>query len=91
MSRPKVKPMDKLALQLREDAAKIDVGISDELDDRIRASLESVTPEKPKPKDGRKPGFSLWWMSSLTGVAVALSSASVFVLLPFCGAMRSLY
>ena len=70
--RVKVKPMDKLKQQLREDAAKIDVTISPELDDRIRASLEGVTPEKPRPQGARKPAVSLWWMSSLTGIAAAL-------------------
>ena len=64
--------MDKLAARLREDAAKIDIEVSPELDDRIRASLEGVTQEKPKPERGSKPGFSFWWMSSLTGVAAAL-------------------
>lgn len=64
--------MDKLALKLREDAAKIDVEVSAELDERIRASLENVTPEKPKTARDRKPAFSLWWMSSLTGIAAAL-------------------
>ena len=70
--RMKVKPMDKLALQLREDAAKIDAEVSPELDDRIRASLESVTQEKPGGARESKPRVSLWWMSSLTGVAAAL-------------------
>ena len=70
--RTKVKPMDKLALRLREDAAKIDVEISDELDDRIRASLESATQEKPARTSRRRSSISMWWASSLTGIAVAL-------------------
>ena len=41
--RMKVKPMDKLGRRLREDAARINVEVSPELDDRIRASLERVT------------------------------------------------
>ena len=64
--------MDKLARQLREDAASIDAEISAELDSRIRASLRNVTPEsaKPAPRVVRSPAF--WWASSLTGVAAAL-------------------
>jgi len=36
--------MDKLAKQLKADAAMIDVRVSDELDRRITASLHGVTP-----------------------------------------------
>jgi hypothetical protein len=42
--------MDKLAKQLREDAASIDAEISAELDYRIRASLQNITPESAKPR-----------------------------------------
>ena len=41
---PHDKLMDKLAKQLREDADRINVAISDELDERINASLRAVTP-----------------------------------------------
>ena len=64
--------MDKLARQLREDANRIDCEISAELDDRIRASLEAIQPEAG-PRASHKPkSFSLWWASSLTGVAAAI-------------------
>jgi hypothetical protein len=65
--------MDKLAKQLREDAACIDAEISAELDNRIRASLQNIQPAsaKPRPRAARPPSF--WWASSLTGVAAALA------------------
>jgi hypothetical protein len=64
--------MDKLAKRLQDDAAQIDVQISDELDRRISASLEGIRPElAKKPEDRHRPA-SFWWASSLTGGAVAL-------------------
>ncbi len=69
--RKKVKPMDKLAMQLREDAASINVAVSAELDDRIRASLEGVTPERPRESAAPTRPRSMWWASSLTGIAAA--------------------
>ncbi len=69
--RKKVKPMDKLARQLREDAANIKVEVSAELDDRIRASLEAVTPERPPEHTAPTRSRSMWWASSLTGIAAA--------------------
>ena len=62
--------MDKLARQLREDAANIKVEVSAELDDRIRASLQGVTPERPRDSLPPARARSTWWASSLTGVAV---------------------
>ena len=63
--------MDELARRLREDAARINVDISPELEDRIRASLENVSPEAaPRPEPPRRPP-SMWLFSSLTGVAMA--------------------
>ena len=67
--RKKVKPMDKLAMQLRADAAAINVEVSAELDDRIRASLQGVTPEQPRESVTPARPRSMWWASSLTGVA----------------------
>ena len=64
--------MDELTRRLRDDAALIKADISPELDDRIRASLEGVVPEQPqkvRPVRTR----SLWWASSLTGVAAAVA------------------
>lgn len=66
--------MDKLATRLRDDAKAIDVQVSAELDERIRASLEGTAPEaarRQQPAPTRQPWF--WWMSSLTGVAAALA------------------
>ncbi len=66
--------MDNLAKQLREDAAAINVDVSPQLDTRIRASLESVTQERPqpatRPEPSRSSGFFL--ASSLTGLAAAV-------------------
>lgn len=65
--------MDKLAERLREDAQKIDVTVSAELDDRIRASLQNVAPEpQRKPRPASRPAW-FWWASSLTGVAAAVA------------------
>ena len=66
--------MDKLAERLRTDAERIEVRVSDELDRRIRASLESAAHEarvaQPEPVR-RLPRF--WWASSLTGLAAAIA------------------
>lgn len=64
--------MDKLAQQLKADAAMIDVQISNELDRRITASLQGVTPERPDLPVKQSRPAAFWWASSLTGVAAAL-------------------
>jgi len=64
--------MDKLALQLREDAEKIDAGISPELDARLTASLHGVNPEVVHRPQRESKSFPFWWASSLTGVAAAV-------------------
>jgi len=64
--------MDKLAKQLKEDAARIDVRVSDEFDRRMAASLEGVTPEGPGAPRLRQRPAAFWWASSLTGAAAAL-------------------
>jgi hypothetical protein len=64
--------MDKLAKQLKKDAASIDVQISDELDRRIAASLQGVTPEIPVPLTARTRPPIFWWASSLTGAVAAV-------------------
>jgi hypothetical protein len=61
--------MDNLAKRLREDAERIECAVSPQLDDRIRASLENVQPDKPRRQVARTSMF--WWASSLTGVAAA--------------------
>jgi hypothetical protein len=63
--------MDKLAIQLREDAASINVEVSVELDDRIRASLEAVTQEGQQESAAPARPRSMWWASSLTGILAA--------------------
>lgn len=69
--------MDKLAKQLRDDAKSIDCQVSEELDRRIRASLESVEPEavSRQGRVSRSPVF--WWASSLTGIAAAVALIAV--------------
>ncbi len=69
--------MDNLAKQLKTDAAAIEVQISDELDRRIGASLQGVTPEKPTtPAVQQRPPL-FWWASSLTGIAAALAVIAI--------------
>lgn len=63
--------MDKLAEQLREDAASINVEVSAELDDRIRASLLGITPERSREREAPQRPRSTWWASSLTGIVAA--------------------
>lgn len=64
--------MDKLANQLRQDANKIEVAVSEELDHRISASLRGVSPlEEPAAKAPPHRPALFWWASSLTGIAAA--------------------
>jgi hypothetical protein len=69
--------MDKLAKQLREDAERIDATISEELDNRIRASLQDVHPERTAGRATAARPRWFWWASSLTGVAAALAVVAV--------------
>lgn len=69
--------MDKLAERLREDAARIEADVSDELDRRIEASLHATTqpvatPARPQ---GRPPLF--WWASTITGIAAAVAVIAI--------------
>lgn len=64
--------MDKLAKQLKDDAAQINVQISDELDRRITASLQGIAPEVPDTPRVRHRPAAFWWASSVTGMAAAL-------------------
>jgi len=64
--------MDKLAKQLKADAALIDVQISDELDRRITASLHGTVLETHEAPQAQQRPALFWWASSLTGVAAAL-------------------
>jgi hypothetical protein len=70
--------MDKLANRLRQDAENIEANVSDDLDHRIRASLQGVTPATDQPAvkpPVRHPGF--WWASSLTGIAAAAAVIAI--------------
>jgi hypothetical protein len=69
--------MDKLAQQLRDDAQNINVEISAVLVARIRASLQGVRQETRKPSAGKNRATSLWWASSLTGIAATVAVISV--------------
>ena len=69
--------MDKLAKQLREDAANIDAEISAELDSRISASLRNVTPESARPRTPATRSPLFWWASSLTGIAAAFGILAI--------------
>jgi len=73
-----VKPMDKLAKRLHEDAERIEVSVSDELDRRIEASLLAVTPETTRQRpvaSARPPLF--WWASTITGIAAAVAVIAI--------------
>lgn len=69
--RTRVNFMDELERRLKQDAADIPADVSAELAMRIDASLRAAERIKPRAGAGRR-GFSIWWMSSLTGVAGAL-------------------
>ena len=62
--------MDSFEKKLKDDAGDIRVAVSPELDDRIRASLESVSPVAPRKEHRNRPAW-FWWASSLTGAAAA--------------------
>ena len=63
--------MDKLAKRLRDDADQIECTVSDELNDRIEASLQGVQVQAAQQPVAQARPASFWWASSLTGVAVA--------------------
>ena len=68
--------MDDLAKKLRADAEQIEVSISPQLEDRIRASLESATQDRPEPVS-KTQSRSFWWASSLTGIAAAVAVIAI--------------
>ena len=68
--------MDKLARQLRDDAERINVSVSDELDQRIQASLRAVTPATERQAPLARPPL-FWLASTLTGAAAALAIIAV--------------
>lgn len=65
--------MDKLANRLRKDADDIEAIVSDELDDRIAASLRSVALQEEVAEVKSKRPATLWLASSLTGIAAAVA------------------
>jgi len=69
--------MDNLAKRLRDDAERIECTVSEELDERIRASLHGITPEAAAQPAPRSKSFSFWFVSSLTGVAAAATIIAV--------------
>ncbi len=69
--------MDNLAKRLREDAQQIESTISPELDERIRASMHGMTPERPAKSKLSSHSMSLWFASSLTGVAAAIAIIAI--------------
>jgi hypothetical protein len=66
--------MDKLEQRLRDDAARINVTVSPQLDDRIRASLHAAAEERRTSpvRASVRSRSSMWWASSLTGLAATL-------------------
>lgn len=67
--------MDKLSQRLRDDADAIEATISAEFDDRIQASLHSISPVAAPAKPARQ--WSMWWASSITGVAAVIAILAV--------------
>ncbi len=63
--------MENFEERLKRDAAEIRAEISPELDDRIRASLESAMPVRSGGDRRARPGW-FWLASSMTGAAAAL-------------------
>ena len=63
--------MENFEDRLKRDAAGIRAEVSPELDDRIRASLESTVPARSNAGQRARPAW-FWLASSLTGVAAAL-------------------
>ncbi len=68
-----MKPMDKLAKQLKADAALIEVQVAEELDRRIAASLQGIKPEQREAPAVQERPLGFWWASSLTGITAALA------------------
>jgi hypothetical protein len=69
--------MDKLSKRLQDDAGNIEVTISPELDERLRASLHSISQEPAAaPKAPARP-VSMWWASSITGIAAVVAMIAI--------------
>ncbi len=68
--------MENFEDRLRQDAENIRAVVSPELDDRIRASLESTAPLRPDTGPRQRAGW-FWIASSVTGAAAALALLAV--------------
>lgn len=63
--------MDEFEKRLREDAGRIEARVTPEFEARVRASLERTRPAETAPRRTRRTPVSMWWASSLTGIAAA--------------------
>ena len=63
--------MDKLSKALRDDAERIEVGVSPELETRIQASLDGIEPRRDSVSKSRSSPMKIGWASGLTGIAIA--------------------
>lgn len=63
--------MDKLQKRLQDDAAQIDADVSAQLQARLDVSLNSTNMLREVPEP-RRSTASLWWASSVTGLAAAM-------------------
>jgi hypothetical protein len=64
--------MDKFEKRLKRDADAIEAEVSPELRARIDASLHGIEPLRPASARPPSSPASLWWASSLTGLAAAV-------------------
>lgn len=69
--------MDELDKRLKEDAARIEAAASPELQRRIDASLAAERGLRRVTEERQHAPRSLWWISSLTGLAAALATILV--------------
>ena len=70
--------MDKLVDQLKRDAERIEVRVSEELDHRIDASLRAVRQDGQRSQASAPPRpLGFWLASSLTGIAAALGVIAI--------------
>ena len=69
--------MDKLSQRLHDDAERIEVTVSAELEQRISASLHAIAQEPAAAPVKPKRPISMWWASSITGVAAAVAMIAI--------------
>lgn len=68
--------MDRLEQTLRDDAQKIEAKVSPEISERIMARVRD-TQQKRDPAASEHAPFRWWWVSSLTGLAAAVTLLAV--------------